>query len=190
MSNKKIDINKKQKIALIISILLLLILILGSTYAWFKVKINSNSSNVINAGGIQVELKEFDDNTILLQNQVPISDTRGMETKEYIFELKNTGRDKKYTIYLDDLPLATDEVRMDDKNIKYNIMKNNQSLKTELLSLTGTNPNRIIETGVIGKETINYKLRLWIDKNASNDVMGTVFYAKIRIETFNQDVNK
>lgn len=183
MDNKNIEsINKKRKITLAISILLLLILIIGSTYAWFKLKVTSATSNIINAGGIQIELKEFDDNTILLQNQVPISDTRGLQTKEYIFELKNNGKDKRYTIYLDDLALNTDEVRMDDKNVKYNIMKNNQSLKTELLSLTGTNPNRIIETGIISKETINYKLRLWIDKNASNDVMGTVFYAKLRVE--------
>ena len=55
---------------------------------------------------------------------------------------------------------------------------------TQVLTETGTNPNGVLDSGIIKKGTTNtYSLRLWIKEEAENDsIMNKIFAAKLRIE--------
>ena len=108
--------NKKQ----IGTIIALLILLIGGSYAWLKLQVISNKTNVLRAGTLDLVLDDTKTNGISIEKAVPMSDTKGKEQEGYTFELINKGTMKTgYTIYIDDLPLETNETRMNDKDVKY-----------------------------------------------------------------------
>ena len=81
-----------------------------------------------------------------------------------------------YTIYIDDLPLETNETRMNDKDVKYSLIKNGEEISTGVINEKGENPNRKLEIGEIdGKTTNKYVLKVWMNEEATNDAMGTIF---------------
>lgn len=252
-------IKKYKKILL--AIILTFILILSCSFAWFKLNKTSTVVNKIKAGNLELVLDDTTTDGILLEKAIPLSETNGKKTVQYTFTLENKGSTAaNYTIYLDDIPLNDNEIRMQDKYVRYRLLKNNvlqtksgiyevkldeqryvitfdenkhkvvnitdynnnsvsgfdtylnskltdesslddlinilkdthgQTLKystesteeSKLVSTMGTNPERILETGAINsKEKNSYTLQIWIDKDATNDVMGTIFNAKLRVE--------
>lgn len=179
MKNKDL-INDSKKLFLLIVVLLLLI---GGTYAWLTTRATSDKVHIIKAGNLKLVLDDTISDGILISNAIPVSDREGLETKAYTFTLENLGSaDSSYTLYLDDLALDEDEVRMKDDYVKYSLTKNGGSEETAVLSTIGENPNRILQTGTIaGKTKDSYTLRVWINKDAENDVMKTIFYGKIRV---------
>lgn len=118
---------------------------------------------------------------ILLKNAIPTSDSNGLKTQAYTFTLENEStKSVKYKIYLDDIALEENKVRLPDKYIKYSITKN-EDTTTNLLNTIGENPNRILDEDTLdGKTKNHYTLRILMDKTADMSVMGNVFYAKIR----------
>jgi len=174
--------NKNKK--LIIAIIALIVLLIGGTYAWYIITVQGTKENVIKAGKLSLVLDESESVAIDLSNSVPMTDSQGLDTKAYTFKLKNNGDiASSYTIYLDDIALETGETRMLDKYVKYSLTKDNGEAVTALLPTTGTNPNRILDSGIIEDDTTHvYTLRLWIDKDADNAVMNTTFRGKLRVE--------
>ena len=174
---------KQENKKIIIVLILLLILLIGGSYALLRVSVTGQKSNVLIAGGLSLELDDSTASGINIEKTVPMSDEKGLETEEYTFMLKNNGTvDSDYTIYLDDETLDENETRMLDKYVKYSLVKNEGTV-TQILTSTGTNPNRVIDTGIIEKNKTNtYSLKVWIDSNADNEVMNTVFKAKLRVE--------
>lgn len=168
---------------LIIAIFLVLLLLITGSYAWYKYNLSSDQVHIIKAGNLKLVLDDSMSEGIMISNAIPVSDRKGLETKVYTFTLENLGSvDTDYTLYFDDLALGEQEKRMRDDYVKYSLVKNDGSPTTALLSTIGENPNRILETGTIAGKTKNrYTLQVWINKDAKNDVMGTIFYGKIRI---------
>lgn len=169
-----------------------LILIIGGSYAWMTFTITSETEQFIKAGSLNMVFDDTAGSGITLGNTVPMSDARGLKTKEYTFTLENrSSMDTDYTIYLDDMPLDSSRTRMLDKYVKYSITKNSGSATTRLLTETGSNPNRVLDTGTLeANNTNSYTLRFWIDSNADNGVMGTIFLGKLRIETIQSSANR
>ena len=189
MEEKKKINSRKVKIT-VIAICAVLLLVMGATYAWLRLTLNGSKVNVLRAGGLELTLDETSEG-ITLEDVVPVTDAKGLQGKEYTFTLENRGSDSSYTIYLDDV-LDIDQngendfeesERMSDSDIKYSLIKNGTTT-TELLTATGTNPNRVLDSGIIKKgETNTYSLRLWIKEEAENDsIMNKIFAAKLRIE--------
>ena len=180
------DDNKKKLV--VAGILLLLVLLIGGTYAWLTLTRNGTKTNIIKAGSLQLVLDDTTSNGILLQNTIPMSDAKGLATDAYTFTLENKGTlSADYTIYLDDIAIEDGKTRMEDKDVKYSLTKNNTDTNTELLS---TLEDRKLDLGTISGQTTNsYTLRIWISSTAGNDVMGKVFNAKLRIEA-SQATNK
>ena len=178
--------NKKQ-IGIIIALLILLI---GGSYAWLKLQVIGNKTNVLRAGTLDLVLDDTKTNGISIEKAVPMSDTKGKEQEGYTFELINKGTMKTgYTIYIDDLPLETNETRMNDKDVKYSLIKNGEEISTGVINEKGENPNRKLEIGEIdGKTTNKYVLKVWMNEEATNDAMGTIFYATLRIEAHQDNV--
>jgi len=175
--------EKKKKVFLIgMSIFLVLVLVIGGSYAWLTLSLNGTKTNVLKAGTLSLRLEDENSMGINQEKAVPMLDEVGEQTDPYHFTLINEGSEYvEYTIYFDDLELEENETRMADNKVKYNLIKDTRS-KTALLSTLGENPNRVLDHGMIkGGGTITYDLRLWIDSEASNEVMGQVVRGKLRI---------
>ena len=252
-------IKKYKKVLFAIG--LILVLILSCSFAWFKLNKTSTVVNKIRVGNLELVLDDITTNGILLEKAIPLSETDGKKTAQYTFTLENKGSTSaNYTIYLDDIPLNDNEIRIQDKYVRYRLLKNGvlqtksgiykikldeqryvitfdenkhkvlnitdynnnsvsgfdtylnskltdesslddlvnilkdtygQTLKystelteeSRLVSTMGTNPERILGTGAINsKEKNSYTLQIWMDKDTTNDAMGTIFNAKLRVE--------
>ena len=159
------------------------ILLLGVSYAWLSLTLTGTKTNVLKAGTLSLVLNDTTGNGIDMSGAVPMLDEVGETQSPYTFTLTNNGDvESEYTIYLDDVSLESNETRLPDSVIKYNLVKDGSS-STALLSTLGSNPNRILDSGVIGpEESHSYELRLWLDENATNEIAGQVFRGQIRVE--------
>jgi hypothetical protein len=180
---KKIDNVLEKYKKEILGMFIVLILLLSLSFAWLTLTLNGTKNVVIKAGTLAVTLTDTSEG-ITLTNAVPLSDTDGLATTPYTFTIANTGNiTSDYTIYLDDGTLETGETRMADGYVKYSLTKNSGTATTALLTTTGTNPNRVLNTGSItAGSTDSYTLRLWIDSAADNAAMNTTFRGVIRVE--------
>ena len=194
MEEKKKEIKKWPIVVLV----LFLVLLVGSTFAWFVINLNSEKVNIIKAGTLTMTLDDEASEGILLEKAVPMSYRQGMETTEYEFTLKNDGSTATdYTISLIDE--ATYEVteedgtvtnvtisedkKLEDTKIRYILLKNGEEAVATNSMLLSEATDRVIDTGTIaGGDTITYSLRVWIDSKATNEVMGKIFNARIRVE--------
>lgn len=162
-----------------------LVAIIGGSYAWLTISLTSTKTNTITAGTLAMTLDDAASEGISIDKAIPVSDSDGEATSPYSFTLNNTGDIKStYTIYLEDATIEEGKTRIDDSAIRYSLSKNGETPTTGLLSdLESDSIGRKIDTGDINKDgSYSYTLKLWIDKNATNAIMGQVFSAKIRIE--------
>lgn len=178
--------NKKESVIIrrILFLLILVVLLIGSSFAWYTVTLTGTKNNILKAGTLSLELDDQTAEGINLEKIIPVSDEEGMTYVPYSFTLKNNGNiDSEYSIYLDDVEIEEGKDRVEDKFIKYGIIEDNETPTIALLSTTGQNPNRVIASGTITpNQTISYELRIWLDYDATNEAMDTIFKAKIRIE--------
>ena len=177
------DNDKKKKVTVIvISILIVIILLLALTYAYFSTQL-SGKDQIVKVGELELVLDETSEG-ISLDNAVGISDSKGMSLDGSTFELRNNGsKAVDYTIYLDDNTISNTDTRIDDKYLKYNLNKNGTDSGATLLTKTGTNPNRVIDSGTIeGGATNKYNLKLWITDEVDGNYSGQVFSGKLRVE--------
>ena len=175
--------NKKKKIiTIVISIIIILALGLAISYAYFSTQL-SGSDQIVKVGKLELVLDETSEG-ITLDNAVGISDSKGMSSTPSTFELRNNGNKAvDYTIYLDDNTISDTDTRIDDKYLKYNLNKNSTDSGATLLTRTGANPNRILDSGTIEGGGINkYSLKLWITDEVDGNYSGQVFSGKLRVE--------
>ena len=176
------DQKKKNKvIVLLISILIIIILAIILSYALFSTTLSGNE-NIVRVGTLDLVLNETSEG-LNLSDVVGVSDEEGMSSSPSTFELVNNGNKAvDYTIYLDDMNIESTEKRMEDKYLKYNLVKNDAASGAKSLASMGSNPNRVLDTGTIsgnGKNT--YKLNLWITDELDGGYLGTVFKGKLRV---------
>lgn len=178
------ELNKKIAFSSILFISLLFVLLASSSYAYFKVTLSGKKINYLRGGILSVKLDDKTSSGISLVGQKPIQDEDGLNYTPYTFTITNDGEiDSSFQIYLDDMGLDTGEERVNDKFIKYGIKKNDEAYNINLLSNSGLNPNRVIFSDTIPKNsTYRFSLLLWVDYEATSDAMGKVFKGKIRVE--------
>ena len=177
MEDKK-KTNKLTKQLFVIAFALMF-LIVGS-YAWLTLQITGDKTNILKAGTLKLTLDDTTSNGILLENAVPMSDTKGKTTTEYTFTLQNSGSiASDYKIYLDDVALSDGETRLEDSKVKYQLIKNGE----ETVGLLSSLEDKAIDTGTIGTNKTNtYSLRVWIDSDAGNEVMGKILSKQLRVD--------
>ena len=175
MENKNKKITKQ-----LFALALVLVVLLGGTYAWLTLQVNGEKTNVLKAGTLSLVLDDTTSGGIKLEKAVPISDEKGKTGTEYTFTLQNKGtKAASYTIYLDDVALETNETRMDDSKVKYQLTKNSN----ETVALLSTLSDKALDSGTIDGSTTNtYSLRVWIDSAAETEVMGTILSKELRVE--------
>ena len=174
--------RKNKVIIIVISILIVLILLVAVSYAYFSTTLNGKEQ-IVKVGELELVLNETSEG-ISLDEAIGISDEDGMALNGSTFELKNNGSNSvDYTIYLDDNTISDTDVRIDDMYLKYNLTKNGSDTGATLLTRTGANPNRVLDSGTIeGGGTNTYKLNLWITDEVDVNYSGQVFSGKLRVE--------
>ena len=173
--------NKKATV-IIISIFIVLILAILVSYAYFTTELNG-ADQIVKVGELELVLDETSEG-ISLDNAVGISDSEGLSLEGSTFKLINNGsKAVDYTIYLDDNTISDTDTRIDDKYLKYNLVKDGSDSGAYLLTSIGSNPNRILDSGTIeGKSTNEYSLNLWITDEVDGNYSGQVFSGKLRVE--------
>lgn len=177
--------NKKSYQVAIIFVLIGLILLISATYAWLAFRINGTKSNDIVVGNLSVQIGESLNDGIQLQEAVPVTDEDGKSQKGYTFSVTNNGSiTSDYVIYLDDMDIPDNEVRMKDELLKYQLMKNSTTMEPQLLSSThDQNNSRVLDQGTLEPgDTNHYEIKVWISDTAENEVMSTLFRTNIRVD--------
>ena len=171
--------NKKYILLLIISIIV--ILVVGITYAWLTQTLDGSKIQSMRVGTFKLSLQEG--NSLSLQSAEFMSDEDGLKQDGFTFTVENTGKfTGSYSVYLDDDSISSDQVRLDDKFIKYNLEVNGTKNNSTALS------SRKIYDGSLdrGKKD-TFTLRIWLNKDVNGDIGGKVFKVKLRIEA-NQEM--
>ncbi len=176
------DNKKKKIITIVISIIIIILLVLAISYAFFSTQLNGND-NIVQVGELELILNETSEG-ISLDNAIGISDEEGLSLTPSTFELRNNGSNAvDYTIYLDDNTISDTDTRIDDMYLKYNLNKNGKNSGATLLTRTGSNSNRVLDSGTIeGGGTNTYSLNLWITDEVDGNYSGQVFSGKLRVE--------
>ncbi len=160
---------KNKKVIVLIIIVSLLTIVTIFTYAYIRFTAKQQFQNKIATLCLDVDLNEASGSEINLLNAHPISDTEGYKLSPYTFTITNkcnTGIN--YEVNLDIFSDLSDKSTLALEHIKYNLNDEDASL---LSTTTETNKeedaattSRQLKKGeLMGKESITYNLRLWMD---------------------------
>ena len=171
--------NKKYILLLIISIIV--ILVVGITYAWLTQTLDGSKIQSMRVGTFKLSLQEG--NSLSLQSAEFMADENGLKQDGFTFTVENTGKfTGSYSVYLDDDSISSDQIRLDDKFIKYNLEVNGTKNNSTALS------SRKIYDGSLAREKKDtFTLRIWLNKDVNGEIGGQVFKVKLRIEA-NQEM--
>lgn len=171
--------HKKKLLFLLVAV----VFILGLSYAIFNYASNTSKKQLIKTGTLILKLKE--ENNLKLVNKAPTSDIDAMQADSYNFTVENTGTETaKYQIYLIDDEEKYQADNCSDKKlpwskIRFSIIKENTA---NLIDNLGSKNGIIYQSTLIAGKTDNFKVRLWIDEKASNEVAGLHFHAKLQVK--------
>ena len=185
--------KKGIKISIILTLIGVVSLVTGITFAIYENTINAGKSQVIKTGIVNFTLTEST-NGLVLDNLQELTDYEGMAQETfYEFTIKNTGDTKTdYEISLVDKPNSSyTGTILNEKYIKVGLLKNN----SEEIIVNLKDVNRLIDKVTLDvEETVNYKLRLWLDfgdleDEAKEALVGQKIFLALKINGI-QNVNK
>ena len=185
--------KKGIKISIILTLIGVAALVTGITFAIYENTINTGKSQVIKTGVVNFTLTEST-NGLVLDNLQELTDYEGMAQETfYEFTIKNTGNTiTDYEISLVDKPNSSyTGTILNEKYIKVGLLKNNS--KEIIVNLKDV--NRLIDKVTLDVEdTVNYKLRLWLDfgdleDEAKEALVGQQIFLALKINGI-QNVNK
>ena len=185
--------KKGIKISIILTLIGVVSLVTGITFAIYENTINAGKSQVIKTGIVNFTLTEST-NGLVLDNLQELTDYEGMAQETfYEFTIKNTGNTiTDYEISLVDKPNSSyTGTILNEKYIKVGLLKNNS--KEIIVNLKDV--NRLIDKVTLDVEdTVNYKLRLWLDfgdleDEAKEALVGQQIFLALKINGI-QNVNK
>ena len=185
--------KKGIKISIILTLIGVVSLVTGITFAIYENTINAGKSQVIKTGIVNFTLTEST-NGLVLDNLQELTDYEGMAQETfYEFTIKNTGNTiTDYEISLVDKPNSSyTGTILNEKYIKVGLLKNNS--KEIIVNLKEV--NRLIDKVTLDvEETVNYKLRLWLDfgdleDEAKEALVGQKIFLALKINGI-QNVNK
>ena len=185
--------KKGIKISIILTLIGVVSLVTGITFAIYENTINAGKSQVIKTWVVNFTLTEST-NGLVLDNLQELTDYEGMAQETfYEFTIKNTGNTiTDYEISLVDKPNSSyTGTILNEKYIKVGLLKNNS--KEIIVNLKDV--NRLIDKVTLDVEdTVNYKLRLWLDfgdleDEAKEALVGQQIFLALKINGI-QNVNK
>ncbi len=180
----------------IIGIMLVITITFGVTYAYLSVsKTQENPNTLSTPDCYEVQINEGTSKTPINITTYPMSDDKGKQNTPYEITIKNTCEaNSKFQIILASKiePKASDTSKNLMDYIKFSFDDNTVAKLNGQTTIDSTklSPTISPEEGrtyyVIKEDYINgsnasktYKLRLWIDQTAGNDIMGQTFTGQI-----------
>lgn len=195
--------DSKEILLSIFGIALLVLAVAGISYAVFTFSEVGKKENVISTGGISLSFIESKENTIHIDNALPMSNAVGKVQKEYFdFSLEAYMKGSS-TIYYE---IRAKQVEVDNKieanKVKFYLEKEQASTYREVLPPTNfyiSNQSKVNNnevdlssmllysdkftntTGSSQKMRDNYRLRIWIDENTSVENTKKNFKFKVNV---------
>ncbi len=185
---KNNSIKKEYKLGLIVLCISILICITSISYAIWSQLIEGKTKNVITTAKLDINFQN-EENEINIKNAVPVSDSTGINSNDYVFELKNTGTIKaNYRLAIIEDEKIYEEDKCSDKklelsNIKYVIKEasDNENNANNIEILSEDNGN-IYEGEISPGEVKKFSLKLWIKSDADNSIIGKHFHGTVKVE--------
>ena len=174
---EKNRIKRKFIIESVLSIIAFSLLTLGISYAVYKIS-HTGPTSRINTTSVGIDFLESKNNTISIQNGLPMTDEEGInQEEEFSFAIKTkTTRSSvvNYTIYIEKLTPSEGYAPLKDSDIKVyledyegnaivypTLISNLQNYELYNKSHSHSQMNETIQD--------KYKLRVWIDNSKSNE---------------------
>lgn len=183
----KLDKKNKKKYWIVL-VIVFLVAFLVASYALFNYFKSSTGENTLKTGTLILELDE--ESALTLIDSIPLSDQDAMSGPSYNFSIKNAGTETaKYQVYLldDDAKYQSDNCsnkKLPWSVIRYSIQREDENSLVEQLD----ERDGIIYTTTLKKGmTDHYKLRLWLDNKATNEIAGLHFHAKLQVKAILED---
>ncbi len=154
--------RKSRFIKVLVFVMSVFVIFFSVSYAFLAQTLTGTKRQVIQTGDLSLELKE--DNAIVLENAMPMYDEVGIIQEPFTFRLLNTGATNvSYVVKLVDETVANP---LPTGLVKYGLTKDGVSN----IDFVSHIKNNVLDKGVIlGKQEIEYALRLWIDSDVEDE---------------------
>lgn len=181
---------KHQVIIMIISVFTVSLVLGGSAYAVFT-SLSTSDYNTVTIGSLELSYDEDESSVINLESTYPITDDEGEASKGYQFSIQNTGSlASSYIVYIgsDAAVINSDNCHdnlIDYEDIKINVNNGDtstlQSHATGKYDADGYEIYKIAEGTLQPGETKKFNVKMWININADNSVLGKHFHGKVLV---------
>ena len=163
-------IKTKKTYIMLLAILFVFVSLSETTYSLF---LSSNSVAELNYNTGLLDLQFTEDDQIILENFLPITDNEGIKLTPYTLKIKNTGS----LPYLFDLMLVSSNENSDSIiNNRYIKVKVDNNLPNNLSALD----NKISANNIIyPEEEKTFKINVWLDIITPNTELGKKYNAKV-----------
>ena len=184
---------KKNYRKLILSFLILFVFI-GVTYAYIRFEAEQKDVNAIASLCLKVSLEEQTGSDIKLTEAFPITDVEGKKLSPYVFTITNkcdTGI--LYEVNLDILSDINDNNTLGLSYIKYMLNDDEPGILNNRETVSKINKDAFtskqLKTAELrGKESITYKLRLWMDYDTTlEEGANKTFKSKIAVKAVSKN---
>ena len=175
--------KKKYIVLVVVTILVSIIALIGATYALLTMTLEGDKKITLTAGILKVDFTEG--NRINLENEAPISDSKGLKKTPYTFTITNTGNiNAYYHVSLEEDINNT----LDNSYLKMKLT-NNKGYDSGIVKVSDYG-NGTFE--IKGEETlepsdkVTYQLWMWLDETADNSAQGKEYKSKIVVTSYDR----
>ncbi|MCI8347692.1 MAG: hypothetical protein HFJ12_07100 [Bacilli bacterium] len=174
----------------IVSIFVVAIVMISSAFAIFSSIQKSNKYNTLTVGTLKVDFIDTEDgmgNIINLNGAYPESDSEGLKESPYSFKITNSGTLRaSYKIkILDDTDVINEDQCGNNLLPKERVRVSINGEAPFTLSTTEGSGYEIKRGAIASGKSENYEIRIWIDENSGNEVLGKHYHGKIVVESVN-----
>lgn len=193
---KRVKLFRHQFLILSILAIAVVLGLIGGSYAIFSSTSKADEYNVLKVGELEISYLDTGDgygDILSLNGAYPMSDSDGAKGSPYRFSITNTGTitaDFKIKVLYDEAIVGEDGCENNlllQKNIKYKF----DNGEPTLLSSKEAQDYSVYEASNLlpGSSEI-HEIRIWIDENAGNEVLGKHFHGKVVIESTQSGIDE
>lgn len=197
MKKNRNQLFRRQLLITFCSVVAVVLITLVGTYAIFSKTSFGTEYNVVQVGELELSYVDLSDegNILQLASSYPITDAKGEAAVPYRFSVENTGTlVANYTIKIieDANTIAVDgcsDRLLDMTHLRY---KFDNELSGNLIDKASAEVEKeyIIYSGVLQPmESDIHEIRIWINENSPNSVLGKHFHGKVMVDVV-QDENQ
>ena len=165
---------KQHKLILIIFIIGIILIVTGTTYSFYKIKLEGQKQHIVSSNVISFTYKESEDK-IAITNMNPISDTQGKKNNYFEFKVSSKLKENMNIKYIVSLSKIDIENSFEDNDIKMYLTdgNDNELISPTIISLLEEN-NKIKDSKIIyantfayneQEQTHTYRIRIWLKEN-------------------------